>query len=144
MSALAKLNFAPLPEKSVDPIVKLRDKVVSRLLEQRQLVEDPNHVRVTKKFRGKGDERHQVTQEQRVRPWFKDVAGGYALVVYVHGTPVEWSAGKNAILCKGKDELLAAIDSLLTAIRAGEVDRHLVKAPEAEAKAPKGKKAAKA
>jgi hypothetical protein len=142
MSALAKLNFAPLPEKAVDPVMKMRDKVVVKLLEQKTLVEDPNHVRVTKKFRGKGDERHQVTQEQRVRPWFKEVAGGYALVVLAHGKPIEWSAGKNAILCKGKDELPAAIDSLVTAIRAGEVDRHLVKAPEAEAKAPKSKKAA--
>jgi hypothetical protein len=143
MSALSKLNFAPLPEMTVDPVVKVREKIIAKLVEQRLLAEDPNHIRVTKKFRGKGDDRHQVTQEQRVRPWHKELAGGqYAMMVYAHGKPVEFQPGKPAIVVKGKEELLTTIDALVGAIRAGELDRHLVRGQEA--KAPKSKKAARA
>ena len=37
----------------------MREKIVDRLREQAQLLANPDHVRVTRRWKGKGEDRHE-------------------------------------------------------------------------------------
>src|SRR5262245_2065405 len=86
MPILKSLTFMSLPTRSHDPGAGRRAKLVSRLEEQRQLLQDPSYVRVVQRWTGKGDERRQVEKKQRVRPWWRADAGGKIVMCIYHGT----------------------------------------------------------
>jgi hypothetical protein len=129
MPILKSLTFTNLPTRSHDPVANRRVKLVSRLEEQRQLLQDPSYVRVTQRWTGKGDERRQVEKKQPVRPWWRtDPAGKVVMCVY-HGTkPIEFEKGKAAIAVASRDKLPALIDNLIDAARAGELDELVTRA----------------
>src|SRR5262249_54454903 len=60
MPILKSLTFTNLPVRSHDPVANRRAKLVSRLEEQRHLVQNPSYVRVVQRWTGKGDERRQI------------------------------------------------------------------------------------
>ena len=75
----------PQPRPGRQPPAKL----VSRLDEQRHLVQNPSYVRVVQRWTGRGDERRQVEKKQPVRPWWRtDSAGNVVLCVY-YGTKAD-------------------------------------------------------
>jgi hypothetical protein len=82
MPILKSLTFTNLPDRSRDPVANRRAKLVSRLEEQRQLLQDPSYVRVTQRWAGKGDERRQVEKKQPVRPWWRADASGNVEVAF--------------------------------------------------------------
>jgi hypothetical protein len=129
MPILKSLTFTNLPDRSRDPVATRRAKLVSRLEEQRLLLQDPSYVRVTQRWTGKGDERRQVDKKQPVRPWWRtDPAGKLVMCVY-HGTkPIEFDKGKAAIAVPSRDKLPALIDALIDAARAGELDELVTRA----------------
>ena len=47
MPILKSLTFTNLPVRSHDPVANRRAKLVNRLEEQRQLLQDPSYVRVS-------------------------------------------------------------------------------------------------
>jgi hypothetical protein len=116
MPILKSLTFTNLPARSHDPVANRRAKLVSRLEEQRQLLQDPSYLRVTQRWTGKGDERRQVEKKQPVRPWWRaDSAGRIVMCVY-HGTkPIEFEKGKAAIAVPSRDKLPGLIDALIDA-----------------------------
>jgi hypothetical protein len=71
MPILKSLTFTNLPIRSHDPVANRRAKLVSRLEEQRQLVQNPSYLRVVQRWTGKGDVRRQVEKKQSVRPWWR-------------------------------------------------------------------------
>ena len=72
MPVLKSLTFTAVPVRSHDPVAVRRAKLVSRLEEQRLLLQNPSYVRTVQRWAGKGDERRQVEKQQRVRPWWRD------------------------------------------------------------------------
>src|SRR3954463_12009462 len=95
---MKSLTFTNLPARTHDPVANRRAKLVSRLEEQRQLLQDPSYVRVIQRWMGKGDERRQVEKKQRVRPWWRgDSSGKIVMCVYYGTKPMEFEKGKAAI-----------------------------------------------
>src|SRR5215470_11743746 len=95
MPILKSLTFTNLPDRSRDPVANRRAKLVARLEEQRQLLQDPSYVRVVQRWTGKGDQRQQVEKRQPVRPWWRpDAAGKLVMCVYQGTRPVEFEKGK--------------------------------------------------
>ena len=69
------------------------------LEEQKLLLADPSYVRVTQKWRGKGDTRTQVEKRQRVLPWWRlDQNGSYVFAIRSGGKAVEFDKGKAGIV----------------------------------------------
>src|SRR5258708_29266349 len=89
MTILQKLKakFTELPSRN-DPMVARRNQLAARLAEQKLLFENPDFVRVTKRWSVKGAERHQVDRRQPVRPWWKETASDGAVMSLKRGFSV--------------------------------------------------------
>src|SRR5262245_51658985 len=123
MPILKSFTFTAVPARGNDPVANRRAKLIERLEEQKTLLANASYVRKTQRWVGKGDERRQVEKQQRVRPWWRiDATGGLVLSVF-HGTrPIEFEKGKAGIAVSSREKLPALIDSLIGAVRAGELD----------------------
>src|SRR3981189_2827580 len=129
MSFLKSPPLPNLPIRSHDPVANRRAKLVSRLEEQRQLLQDPSYVRVIQRWTGKGDERRQVEKKQQVRPWGRaDCRGKVGMCLYYGTKPMEFEKGKQAIAVPSRDKLPAIIDALIAAAKAGELDELVARA----------------
>ena len=127
MTILQKLKakFTELPSRN-DPMVARRNQLAARLAEQKQLFENPDFVRVSKHWTGKGAERQQVERRQPVRPWWKETSSGGAVMSIKRGfTVVTFEGNKAGIAVASRDELPALISELRDAVLAGELDHAL-------------------
>ena len=142
MPILKNLTFTNVPARSHDPVANRRAKLVGRLEEQRQLLQDPSYVRTVQRWTGKGEERRQVEKRQRVRPWWRADANGNVVMSVYYGTkPIEFEKGKAGIAVASKEKLAGLIDTLIGAAKAGELDG-LMAASGKPVGAPKNRKAA--
>ena len=67
-----------------------------------------------------------VEKQQRVAPWWVQVPDGSFLFTIRSGwRPIEFDKGKSAIVVLSEDKLPAIIETLITAVRSGELDEHL-------------------
>ena len=123
MPVLKTLTLSALPKAANDPIQTRRSKLISRLEEQKQLISDPALVRKVQRTIRENGERRIVTQEQKVRPWWRTDAGGQLFMSVKFGSkPIEFDKGKSAIAVPAKERLPAVIDTLISATRSGELD----------------------
>jgi hypothetical protein len=124
MPVLKSLSFTALPkDTNDDPMQMRRAKCIARLEEQKMLLKDPNLVRTTQRWTKVDGERQAVTKQQAVRPWWKtEPAGQVMMSVKFGGKPIEFEKGKAGILVQSKDKLTTVIDTLISAVRAGELD----------------------
>jgi hypothetical protein len=108
MPVLKSLSFTALPKTGNDPVQTRRAKFVSKLEEQKLLLKDPAHVRTVQRW---------------VKAWWKtDPAGQIVMSVKFGARPIEFEKGKDGIVVPSKDKLPAVIDTLIAAVRAGELD----------------------
>lgn len=142
MSILKSLAFAAMPKNVANPIVNRRMKLIIRLEEQRSLAQDPNYIRTTQKWvRSNGDKR-LVERQQKVRPWWRtDATGSMVLSVRYGLKPIEFEKGKSAVVVPSKEKLVSVIDTMIAAVRAGELDDILAQQTRARG-VPKVKRAA--
>jgi hypothetical protein len=123
MPVLKSLSFTALPKAANDPIQLRRVKFVAKLEEQKLLLKEPNHVRTVQRWTKVDGERQATTKQQAVRPWWKtDAAGQVVMSVKFGAKPIEFEKGKAGIVVPSKDKLPAVIDTLISAVRAGELD----------------------
>jgi hypothetical protein len=123
MPVLKSLSFTALPKTGNDPVQTRRAKFVSKLEEQKLLLKDPAHVRTVQRWVKVDGDRQATTKQQAVRPWWKtDPAGQIVMSVKFGARPIEFEKGKAGIVVPSKDKLLAVIDTLIAAVRAGELD----------------------
>jgi hypothetical protein len=83
MPILKSLSLTALPKSTNDPVQQRRTKFITKLEEQKLLLNDPNHVRTV---------------------------------------PIEFEKGKAGIVVPSRDKLPTVIDTLIAAVRAGELD----------------------
>jgi hypothetical protein len=122
MPVLKSLSFTALPKTTNDPVQQRRVKFITRLEEQKPL-KDPNHVRTVQRWTKVNGERQATTKQQAVRPWWKTDPSGQAVMSIKFGAkPVEFEKGKAGIVVPSKDKLPTVIDTLIAAVRAGELD----------------------
>jgi hypothetical protein len=76
-----------------------------------------------------------VEKQQRVPLWWRQHPNGsYALFVRSGLKPIEFEKGKAAIAVPSLDKLPSVIDTLITAVRNGELDAHLAPTKHAASK----------
>jgi len=93
------------------------------------LLADPTFTRTVRTWVKKDGERTQVEKTQRVLPWWgMHSNGSIAFFVRVGWKPVEFDKGKTAIAVPSIDKLPATIDTLIAAVRNGELDDQLAQA----------------
>jgi hypothetical protein len=123
MPVLKSLSFTALPKSGNDPVQMRRAKFMAKLEEQKLLLKDPNHVRTVQRWTKVNGERQATTKQQAVRPWWKtDASGQVVMSVKFGAKPVEFEKGKAGIVVGSKEKLPALIDTLIAAVRAGELD----------------------
>lgn len=139
--ALKGFNFTALPTSTRNPILALREKTAARLMEQKQLLSDPGYVRVSKRWVKINGEKSLVEKQHRVFRWWRPGPnGGFVFFVRLGGKPVEFEKGKAGIAVPSADAMPAVIDTLIAAVRNGELDGVISQAAKARP-APKKKAA---
>jgi uncharacterized protein DUF6641 len=125
--SLKSLTFAALPKFEVNPVQERRTRTIARLEEQKQLFNDPNFTRAVRtSVKGDDGVRTSVEKQQRVSPWWVQLAdGSYLFTIRSGWKPIEFDKGKSAIVVLSHDKLPAIIDTLIVAVRNGELDEHL-------------------
>jgi hypothetical protein len=136
MSLLKSLKFIAQPADDVKAMVEARTWLIDRLEEQKRLASDQSYTRKVSKWTGKGPDRKVVELVQKVTPWWQfDQTGSYVLTVRFGRKLIEFEKGKPGIAVPSPDKLSSTIDTLITAVRNGELDQHLVK-PQAKPASP--------
>jgi len=104
--------------------------MVTRLEDQKKLLADPNFVRRVKRWeRKEGGEKVLVEKPLRTSKWWQaDAIGGYVMTVKIGSKRIEFEKGKAAIAVGSLEKLPAVIDSLIKAVRVGELDEQLKQA----------------
>jgi hypothetical protein len=124
---LKSFTFVPQPKVSNDPIVIKRERIVSRLEDQKKLLADPTFARSVKRWESKeGGEKVLVDKPIRTPKWWQpDQNGGCVMTVKIGAKRIEFEKGKAAIAVASMDKLPGVIDSLIKAVRAGELDEQM-------------------
>jgi len=123
MTALKSLTFTTVPKIGANPALDRRAKVIERLEEQKLILNDPAYKRTVRSSVKKDGERTTVEKHQRVLPWWRSVPiGTYAFFIRAGYKPIEFDKGRTAIAVASLDKLPSVIDSLITAVRNGELD----------------------
>ena len=80
--------------------------------------------------------------QRRLRPWWRaDANGGIVLTVRYGFKTIEFEKGKAGVAVQSKDRLVSVIDTMIAAVRAGELDEVLAQQSKAGGKL-KARKAA--
>jgi hypothetical protein len=124
---LKSFTFVPQPKISSDPLIIKRERMVSRLEDQKKLLADPLFVRRVKRWeRKESGEKVLIEKPIRTTKWWQaDQNGGYVMTVKVGSKRVEFEKGKAAIAIGSLEKLPGVIDTLIKAVKAGELDEQL-------------------
>jgi hypothetical protein len=138
---LSTLKMTSKPAKaSTDPIIARREKLLTRLQEQREIAlcfvdgkpfvgPDKQRVKINAETGGKTTE----TTPKRVKAWFSGAADSIVLEVRYGNVPIEFAPGKTAVEVGKVAKLVPTIETVIEAVKAGEVDE-LLKAIKKPAK----------
>ena len=128
MSNLSKLNLVPLKRRAkMSPQEVRRSKLIEKLDEQLALAEAMAEGKryVVMRPAWRTDEngvKQRVQREKVVRPWWWPEGTGLTLVVRYGSRPVALAAGKRAIKIEHVPMLPGAINTVIAAVKAGELD----------------------
>jgi hypothetical protein len=132
VASLKSLTLTALPQIQADPVMDRRNRTIAHLEEQKRLLQDPSYARTVKVWIEKDGERQQVEKKQRVFPWWRILPNGSAvLTIRVAQKPIEFEKGKAGIAVASADKLPSVLDTVITAIRNGELDEQLAHASRA-------------
>lgn len=128
MTFLSKLTITQLkrPTKST-PQEQRRNKLIVKLEEQLALAEAQKQgkryvVMKSAWTRDDSGNKQKVQREKIVRPWFWPDANGLCMVVKYGSTALELAKGKRAVTVPSIDAVPDAINTVIAAVKAGELD----------------------
>ena len=130
MAILKGLNFAAMPTFShITPEQHRRNKLVAALNEQKAMAQanhDGNEFVVTKRRWTKSEDgiKKLVEVPKRLKRWWSNDANGNCVISVRYGNKV-LEKGKAAIVVGKSDKLIPTIETLISAVNAGELDSHL-------------------
>lgn len=135
MSHLKALKLATAaPARTNDPVLRSREKMIAALSEQKLMVaatlEGRKYHTFRKVWRTNAEgQKAQTEALRRVRQgWFEDLMGKTFFVLRYAGKTIEIAKDKNAIEVSELKALPAILDTLIEAVRAGELDTQLAAA----------------
>lgn len=129
-----KLTSAIPVRAAVDPLQRSREKMITALAEQKRMAEakiaglafTPTHIVRKKNAEGI---RLEIETPKRVRQgWFTDGNGKVFFAIRYAGKAIEFAKDKNAIEVGELSALPKVVDTLIEAVRAGELDAQLTAA----------------
>jgi hypothetical protein len=134
MSQLTELKFTDKTGTDIEknPEDALRKKLITRLHEQKELAEAGLKEEQLTKARYKfvtdseaGECKRVVVQKQLRRWWWTDEDGQVLLTLRYGNRPLAIAGDKNTIETGTLDKLPKVIDTIIEAVKAGELDRQL-------------------
>ena len=133
MSALSNLKLVAVKKPTHMPaIVIRRNKLSSKLWEQIQLAKSQLEGTpfVVMKYKTVKDRetglRKQVEVPKRIKPWWFQSEEGRVCVSVKYGSwTLELAKGKSSVEVASADELVKALESIKTAVEAGELDHQI-------------------
>ncbi len=134
MSHLNKIKLTDKTRTDVEmnPEDLLRSKLIARLLEQKELVEAELKGEQLTKTRFKfvtdsetGETKRVEVQKQMRRWWWQDEDGQVMLTLRYGNKPLAIANGKSTIEIGTLDKLPKIIDTIIEAVKAGELDKQL-------------------
>jgi hypothetical protein len=129
MSFMKSLTLTAAPKVNRDPVRSRRERLIARLQEQKELIANPSLVRTVQRTVKKDGIKTAVEIRQRVRPWWRtDEKGQVVLFVRIGWMLLEFEKGKTGVLAGTMERLPGVIDTLIEAVRAGELDPALEQA----------------
>jgi hypothetical protein len=129
MPVLKSLSFTAMPKTTSDPVQILRAKFIAKLEEQKAILQDLNFIRTVQRSEVVDGQKQLVAKQQRVKPWWRtDASGQIVMAVKFGAKPIEFEKGKAGIAVSSKDKLGTVINTLIEAVRAGELDELLAQA----------------
>jgi hypothetical protein len=142
MAILKSLTFTTFPQSGGNPTIDRRIRVIERLEEQKKLLGDPSYKRTFRTMVKKDGEKTMVEQQQRVKPWWRVAPNGtYVFFIRSGFKPLEFEKGKSGIAVPSLEKLPGVIDTLIAAVRGGELDEQLAQSSKS-ASVRKARKAA--
>jgi hypothetical protein len=129
-AALKSLTFTAFQKPSANPTLDRRARVIAHLEEQKLLFVDAGYQRTVKTWKkNETGEKSLVETKQRVLPWWSAQPNGtYAFCIRSGWKPIEFEKGKAAIAVPTLEKLPPIIDTLIAAVRNGELDEQLAQA----------------
>ena len=134
MSHLTKLKLTDKTRTDVEtnPDDVLRNKLITRLLEQKELVEADLKGELISKTRFKfvtdsetGESKRVEVQKQLRRWWWNDEDGQVMLTLRYGNKPLAITGDKSTIEIGALDKLPKVIETIIEAVKAGELDKQL-------------------
>lgn len=92
--------------------------------DQRRLLKDPDYLPITKRWKRSPDGTKVLTEHsRRIKPWWQHDAGGTVVFSVRCGfDALEFEKGKSAIVVGSMDRLDGVISTVISAVKAGELD----------------------
>ena len=132
MAYLNKLKFAEVTRnRTVDPVVRRREKLLEKLNEQKIAAEHALERKVYSPTKrgwiadNETGEKKLVEKPKKVRAWFWENTGIWYFQVRYGAKLLELASGKSSIEVGDKDNLLGVIDVCIDAVKEGELDKQL-------------------
>lgn len=133
MSQLSHLKLvSAIKPRNMPQIVVRRNKLSSRLWEQIQLAKSQLDGKpfVVMKYKTVKDRetglRKQVEVPKRIKPWWFQSNEGRVCVSVKYGSwTLELAKGKSSVEVASGEELIKALESIKTAVEAGELDQQI-------------------
>jgi hypothetical protein len=132
MATLASLKLVSAKKPTNQPpIIQRRNKLSSKIFEQIQLAKAHNEGTTysptkTKNVTNVDGNRVQVTVPKRVKPWwFVSDTGKVCVAIRYGAKVVELSKGKTAIEVASPAALIETLETVNTAVIAGELDQQI-------------------
>lgn len=129
---LSKLELAVKPEHPTDKLTQRRNRLIERLAEQKELVkcelegtEYKAYKYITKVDSETGDN-VKVKVPKRLKQWFYKVQDQYFLEIRYGSKSLELAKNKHAIAVGDKSRLTSILDTVIEALKAGELDQQLL------------------
>ena len=125
MNHLKSLSFTTVPKTMrANPVLMRRAKLIARLEDQKSLAKDPTFsTTITRWAKSDDGTKQKVSVKKPLRPdWRADATGSVVLTVRYGFKTIEFEKGKAGIAVPSKEKLVGVIDTLIAAVRAGELD----------------------
>ncbi len=107
--------------------VSRREKLIAKLTQQKALLDNPILTEtVLRRVKDADGAKRTIEVVKPIRPWWREDALGTIYFAVRYGArPIELEKGKAAVLVPSRKELPAVVDTLMSAINAGELDEIL-------------------
>ena len=125
MSALKALNFVAVPKQvGNDPVQARRAKLITQLEQQRELAKDESFVVKRQKWVKQEDgSKALVERPKRVKRWWRMEASGNCFLILRYGNKVlSPTPDKSAIAVGDTGKLPEVVDTIIAAVKGGELD----------------------